>query len=483
MKLIFALIFLVLVALFTFLTKPIYRLKIEGDLLTKTNSILNDEGLHNIEVKIVRHEIQFNAKDGTKTSMAIREITKAIKVTDQVWGVYLPENPVPQVLRSANLVGLEKPEGVLLLSGELPNEALRSQIVAAAKLIPGVSEVDDQLVVVDDIANPVWGSEISDLLNDIVGSAESGRVFINDNELEISGVVETDARKAELGSLAKNFPHGKDSFQNNLWVELWNEPSLRIQRKDNNYTLTGVLPDEVTRQLLLKHVEQATGDASLLDQTTLTSRTRAPWWLKNSEIFLSKFFEQSIGPAFVSYSAEKMEVQSTVSAQNIKSQLTRLAYSGVSTETRTERALEIAVVEPEHESEPVVGIGPKPATLGKVQIDLKNLAVYFDTSSSSVKSAETSKIEKAAALINYTGLAKSKLTVGGYADLRGNADFNRKLSLRRANAVRDKLIKLGVPADSLKVEFFGEDTAQVAPRDLWKCRRVEISFNKTSGAR
>ncbi len=488
MKLIFTLIFIALVAFCTFLTKPIYREHIEDDLLSKTNTILDEEGLKNIEAKVVRHELQFTHKDGSNPSIAINEITKAIQLSDKVWGVYLPKSPVEPTLRGATFVGVEEPEGILQLRGELPDEALRSKLVKAAKLIPGVSKVDDQLIVADDIANPAWKGHISELLSNIVVSAESGRVFANNEDLMISGLVNSDIARNELGSRAKNIPHGKAVFLNKLTVDPWNEPSLRLQRKGKKFILTGVLPDELVRQNTLNHAKTAAGDAELIDQTTLARRTRAPWWSKNSEIFLPKFFGQSVGPAFVSYSAGKMEAESTVSAPNIKNQLSRLSTSGIPNEVK--RTLNIAVEEPK----PIVTIDPetlptpepkpepKPALLEEVQVDLKKLAVYFDTSSATVKTSEKSKVVKAAALIKKAGLTETKLTVCGYADLRGNADFNRKLSLKRANAVRDKLIKLGVPAESLMVEFFGEDTSEVASRDLWKSRRVEISFNKTSKA-
>ena len=215
---------------------------------------------------------------------------------------------------------------------------------------------------------------------------------------------------------------------------------------------------------------------------------RNPWWLKNSATFLPKFFGQSTGPAFVSYSKDKIQADSIVADQKLKNQLTRLATADLPKEAKS--ALHIAVVEPE----PIAKIEPKPApkpepkpeptpplipkAAEKAQLDLKQLAVYFNTSSSYVKPTEAPKIQKVAELIKKAGLTETKLTVGGYADLRGNADFNRKLSLERANAVRAKLIKLGVPAKQLTVEFFGEDTSEVAPDDLWKSRRVEISFNK-----
>ena len=46
----------------------------------------------------------------------------------------------------------------------------------------------------------------------------------------------------------------------------------------------------------------------------------------------------------------------------------------------------------------------------------------------------------------------------GYASEEGESDYNKRLSLKRAEAIRDVLVKYGVPANRLVVEGFGETT-------------------------
>ncbi len=128
---------------------------------------------------------------------------------------------------------------------------------------------------------------------------------------------------------------------------------------------------------------------------------------------------------------------------------------------------------------------PKPAVVEAIPVKaqelvtkLRAMAVYFDSASDAIKASEEEKINEAAKLILDSKDVENGLTVGGYADLQGNADFNRDLSLKRANAVRDRLIAKGIPADRLTVNHFGEDTSKSAKEDLWKSRRVEISLTK-----
>ncbi len=49
-----------------------------------------------------------------------------------------------------------------------------------------------------------------------------------------------------------------------------------------------------------------------------------------------------------------------------------------------------------------------------------------------------------------------KIEIGGHTDTGGAADFNERLSQRRANTVRDFLISKGVPADQVTAKGYGE---------------------------
>jgi len=67
--------------------------------------------------------------------------------------------------------------------------------------------------------------------------------------------------------------------------------------------------------------------------------------------------------------------------------------------------------------------------------------------------------------------------VGGHCDADGSASYNLKLSQRRANAVRDYLIKMGVPAAQLTAKGYGETQPiadNVTPEGKEKKRRVEL---------
>ncbi len=80
--------------------------------------------------------------------------------------------------------------------------------------------------------------------------------------------------------------------------------------------------------------------------------------------------------------------------------------------------------------------------------------VYFGYDSFSVSDSELLKLEAAASGIK--GLKKDVI-IAGFTDDRGTEEYNRGLGERRAQAVRESLISMGVPAARLQTVSFGEE--------------------------
>jgi outer membrane protein OmpA-like peptidoglycan-associated protein len=71
------------------------------------------------------------------------------------------------------------------------------------------------------------------------------------------------------------------------------------------------------------------------------------------------------------------------------------------------------------------------------------------------------------------------LIVHGYADARGDSQYNRALSQRRANAVRDSLVSRGVAAEQLRAVGLGESypiATNATPEGRAENRRVELAM-------
>ena len=81
--------------------------------------------------------------------------------------------------------------------------------------------------------------------------------------------------------------------------------------------------------------------------------------------------------------------------------------------------------------------------------------VYFDFDSSAIKSSERSKIETVASYLK--GSSSAAIKVEGHCDERGTEEYNRSLGERRALAVREELVRLGIAPDRIDTISYGED--------------------------
>jgi len=101
--------------------------------------------------------------------------------------------------------------------------------------------------------------------------------------------------------------------------------------------------------------------------------------------------------------------------------------------------------------------------------------VFFDWDRSNLSQQALATIQQAANTYKTKGSAR--ITATGHADRSGPENYNMALSLRRANAVKDALVRDGVPATAISVIGKGETQPLVPTADGVRepqNRRVEI---------
>lgn len=116
------------------------------------------------------------------------------------------------------------------------------------------------------------------------------------------------------------------------------------------------------------------------------------------------------------------------------------------------------------------GIGPGVASTVEM--------VYFDTDKHAVKPAERVRLQ--AMVAEYGADAIRNVTVVGHADSRNTNPYNLALGKRRAQAVKDFLVELGVREPRVVVKSFGEeDPIRSNDTDLGRSlnRRAQIHIS------
>ena len=109
--------------------------------------------------------------------------------------------------------------------------------------------------------------------------------------------------------------------------------------------------------------------------------------------------------------------------------------------------------------------------------------VFFDWDRSNLSQQAMSTIQQAASAFKTRGSAQ--ITATGHTDTSGSEAYNMALSLRRANAVKDALVKLGVPAAAITTVGRGEAGLLVQTGDGVRepqNRRVEITIPQMAAA-
>jgi len=111
----------------------------------------------------------------------------------------------------------------------------------------------------------------------------------------------------------------------------------------------------------------------------------------------------------------------------------------------------------------------------QAMIRAPSFMVFFDWDKSELSSRALDVIRSAAEAYRTKGGAQ--ITATGHTDTSGPATYNMALSLRRANAVKDQLIRDGVNANDISVVGLGETQLLVPTADGVReaqNRRVEI---------
>lgn len=81
--------------------------------------------------------------------------------------------------------------------------------------------------------------------------------------------------------------------------------------------------------------------------------------------------------------------------------------------------------------------------------------VHFDYDSSSVKASEKSNV--AAVADQLKSQSANAVRIDGHCDERGTEEYNRSLGERRAIALREELIRLGIDPGRVDTRSYGED--------------------------
>lgn len=102
---------------------------------------------------------------------------------------------------------------------------------------------------------------------------------------------------------------------------------------------------------------------------------------------------------------------------------------------------------------------PAERSLSEIFITDVGDRVFFDFDSSAIRSDAVATLERQAAFLRQNvGLS---ITIEGHADERGTREYNLALGERRANAVKEYLVSLGIAPNRVATISYGKERPEV----------------------
>ena len=117
--------------------------------------------------------------------------------------------------------------------------------------------------------------------------------------------------------------------------------------------------------------------------------------------------------------------------------------------------------------------GPQPGTQEHMVVNVGD-RVFFDFDAYQLSSEAQATVEQLAAWMKQ--FPAKQIVVEGHADERGTREYNLALGARRANAVRDYLIVMGIDPNRVETVSFGEErpAVQGSNKDAWAQNRRAV---------
>ena len=104
-----------------------------------------------------------------------------------------------------------------------------------------------------------------------------------------------------------------------------------------------------------------------------------------------------------------------------------------------------------------------------------NLNIPFEYNSSNLKPEASEQLKQLGRALASESLRSDRFLIAGHTDSKGNAQYNRQLSLKRAEAVRRFLVASGVEVGRLDTVGYGSEHPLLPEQpEAASNRRVEI---------
>lgn len=258
---------------------------------------------------------------------------------------------------------------------------------------------------------------------------------------------------------------------------------LNLINEGGRVRVTGVVPDEPTRNRIVNDLRASLGDNLITDITVNTNARPAPWFNRVGE--LTRDFSAA-REAEISLTNNSIDVRGRMEASERASLIERLRalskdmrINALALNSDGTINVEEAVREANLRTAEALNQLPNPFSGAQLTEALNLNIINFATASAEIPQVNQEILNKAADAIKRLP-QNARLEIGGHSDNVGTQQINQPLSLRRAEAVRNYLIARGVNPDIVTAQGYA-DAKPVMSNDTeegrFRNRRIEFTVS------
>ncbi len=376
----------------------------------------------------------------------------------------------------------------LSLSGLLPSEQVKKTVLSLVDgaLSDANTAVDaETLIVSSGVAEPWWLGHAEQLVPAFLKETDGiGNLEYWKNHLLISGEV-TDPNAVTsittLASSSSDIPEGF-SVENALSTVPSENPNIAIYWDSNmRLIIEGQLGSVTFKDQILSALIRSQPDLMVADRLRVKEEVRNIAWSNPTRLVTEIVGEAAGGMVRLTEKGIALSGQASTQKQidSIEEAATLLVGDHGVVVNRIKlnasaRPLHPTSLSSTATSKPIRASFSVVSTSQYDGHDFRQTAIYFKSGSSRLGTSDQRTIGNTASLIRKMD-PSIKFVVGAYNDSKGDPAYTQEINEKRATAVRDELIRLGVSADRLVVKHYAVDTSKTSPEDYWKCQRVELS--------
>ncbi|MEM7385434.1 MAG: OmpA family protein, partial [Verrucomicrobiota bacterium] len=363
---------------------------------------------------------------------------------------------IPPVL----MVAVEVKGEMVYLRGFLPGEEVHKELLSSVwKELPG-QQVVDEIVVSEKMAATPNSMRLPTLAAEFFSRVPAGAFEFREGRVRLTGHAGQWSERDELvGDVNRIFEYGvkvDDYLVAEVPSDLWKAVSLSVRKDGMNLYLEGNLPSGELKNQLLSSVALAFPRAEVIENVAVSSQGGWNVFTEKMPRFWDHFLSRVKDPSFVLQNG-KLDLYGRLQEVREQKSLAAQARGLLGLNVKVSSHLDgsaLATVD-------AVSLMDE----GTLNARLKSLPIYFGVNRTSVSDSEMTKVKELAVLIPKSA---SPLVIAGFADQKGDPEYNRELGLKRAASVKRALEKLGVDTDGIETE------SVVAKENGKEVRRVEI---------